>query len=183
MPTADKGLMSRHKGAHRGAAGDNRPTEAGNGTQAAPGGQSPRPWHPASRASRAHATTLPVAPVFKQKSCSSTESDETSADTPHQPPGTPPSGIWGQPGASGDQVRGRCLLARGCLPRRQLHTRARHPARLPVWSPWVQNRPGTLVILPAALRHTQRAISQPNHVLGHKPLALSTLPVLSDHHL
>ena len=83
------------------------------------GGRAPARGTPPPGPAGPTLTTLPVAPVFKWKSCSSAESNETSADTPHQPPGTPPSGIWGQPRASGDQVRGRCLLARGCLPRRR----------------------------------------------------------------
>lgn len=119
MPTADKGLMSRHKGALRGAAGRQ---SAHRGRRRHPGGSrgaGPPPWHPASRASRAHAdhpTRRPgvqvekLQPHRKQRDLSR-----------HPPPATrdPPSGIWGQPGASGDQVRGRCLLARGCLPRRR----------------------------------------------------------------
>ena len=55
MPMADKGLMSRHKGTHRGAAGGQSAHRVGRQRPGGSEGQGPRPQHPASRAGWAHA--------------------------------------------------------------------------------------------------------------------------------
>lgn len=159
--------MSRHKGTHRGAAGRQSAHRGRRQGPGSSGGQGPRPRHPASRASRACADHLAVAPAFRWKSWSSTESDETSADTPHQPPGTPSP--WHLGATWWRASWGVRTLSKGELPASEglsPKAPAPHPspapcppARLPAWSPWVQNHAGTLVMLSAANTYNVRPAS------------------------